>query len=124
MNIVDSSGWLEYLAGSANAVNYAAPIEDDANLLVPSIIVFEVQKRLLVQHKDELAAKALIMMEQGQEIFINHELAIFAAQISRKHNLSLADSIIYASALTHDAALWTQYEHFKNIPKVNYFEKK
>src|SRR5579872_7371860 len=97
MNIVDSSGWLEYLAGSVNAINYAAPIEDDENLLVPSIIVFEVQKRLLIQENDELASKALIMMEQGKEILINHELAIFAAQLSKKHTLSLADSIIYAS---------------------------
>src|SRR5439155_26592504 len=101
---------------------YASSIEDDENLLVPSIVVFEVQKRLLVQEKDELASKALMMMEQGKEILIDHELAIFAAQLSRKHTLSLADSIIYASALKHNATLWTQDEHFKSLPKVNYFE--
>src|SRR5437763_9467948 len=104
MNIVDSSGWLEYLAGSVNAINYAPSIEDDENLLVPSIIVFEVQKRLLVQGKDELASQAFRMMEQGREILIDHELAIYAAQLSKRHSLSLADSIIYASVLINNAS--------------------
>lgn len=37
MNLVDSSGWLEYFADGPNAEFFAPPIEDAANLIVPSI---------------------------------------------------------------------------------------
>lgn len=123
MNIVDSSGWLEYLAGSSNASNYAASIEDNENLLVPTIIVYEVQKKLLTEGKDDLASKALILHEQGRIVTIDQEIAILASRLSIKYKLPLADSIIYAVAKRHNAILWTQDEHFEGLPNVRYFTK-
>lgn len=107
-------------------MHYAASIEDDATLLVPSIsiIVYEVQKCLIIQNEDELASKAMILFEQGEEIKIDHKITMYASILSKKHNLSLADSIIYAVTMIYDAILWTQDEHFEGLPNVKYFKKK
>jgi hypothetical protein len=36
----------------------------------------------------------------------------------------MADSFIYATARTFGATLWTQDDHFKGLPQVNYKEAK
>ena len=52
MNVVDSSAWLEYLADGPNADFFAAPIEASAELLIPTVSLYEVFKRVL-QHKTQ-----------------------------------------------------------------------
>ena len=112
MNSVVSSGWLEYFTGGKNAPFFFAPaIEDTENLLVPVICTFEVYKK--------------ISQEQGQgaaEIRIA-QIALSAAIISAEIKLPMADSIILATARDFQASLWTQDEHFKDIPGVQYAKK-
>ena len=45
MNVVDSSGWLEYFADGPNAAFFAPPIKDLEHLIVPTISILEVFKR-------------------------------------------------------------------------------
>ncbi len=118
-NVVDSSGWLEYFTDSERASLFAFPIEDIENLLVPVICIYEVFKKVLRERGEDDALRAVSMMQAGQVIDLDTGLALEAA----RHSLSLADSIIYATAMRHDATLWTQDEHFKDLPKVRFFPR-
>jgi predicted nucleic acid-binding protein len=124
MNVVDSSGWLEYFADGSNADFFAPAITDEPNLVVPTICMFEVFKRLSVQLGKEQALQAMGMLYRGQLAALSDEIALQAALLLLEHKLPLADSIILATARAHKATLWTQDEHFKNLPGVEYIEKK
>ena len=124
MNIVDSSGWLEYFAGGQNAAFFAEAIEDTAHLVVPAICIFEVFKRLMVQIGENGALVIIADMHQGQVADITAAIALQAAKISIELKIAMADSIILATARTYDAKLWTQDADFKDIPGVEFIAKK
>lgn len=118
-NVVDSSGWLEYLKGSERAGLFSAAAEDTANLIVPVISVYEVFKKFLRDRNESDAREAIGTMMNGHVVDVDLPLVLEAAKL----NLPLADSIIYATAQRFDATLWTQDEDFKGLPKVRYFAK-
>jgi len=124
MNQVDSSGWIEYFEDGGNADYFSVAIRDVDNLLVPAICAYEVFKRISLKHGEEDALQAIGFMSLGREVDLDRETAISAAQISLESKLAMADSIILATARAHDATLWTQDEHFKDIPGVKFVEKK
>ncbi len=123
MNVVDSSGWLEYFADGSNADFFAPAITDEPKLVVPTICMFEVFKRLSVQRGKEQALRAMGMLYRGLLVALSDEIAFQAALLSLEHKLPLADSVILATARLHQAILWTQDEHFKNLPGVEYIQK-
>ncbi len=118
-NVVDSSGWLEYFTDSDRAPLFASAIEDAENLFVPVISIYEVFKKVLRERGEDDALQATSTMQSGQLIDLDCALALEAA----RHPLPLADSIIYATAMRHEATLWTQDEHFKGLPGVRYFPR-
>ena len=119
MNVVDSSGWLEYFTDSERAPLFAPAIEDAESLLVPVIILYEVCKKVLRERGENAALQIASMMQTGRIIDLDSSLALEAM----RHPLPLADSLIYATALRHGATLWTQDEHFQDLPQVRYFPK-
>jgi toxin FitB len=123
LNIVDSSAWLSYFAGDDNAEYFSEPIENTADLLVPSITIAEVFKIILRQRDEDSALAAIAQMEQGQVILLDSRLAIDAAYYGLKYKLPLADSIIYATAMKYDAIIWTQDNDFESLSGVRYFPK-
>jgi toxin FitB len=123
LNIVDSSAWLAYFAGDSNAEYFAEPIENTSELLVPSITLAEVFKIILRQRDEDIALTAIAQMEQGKVIVLDSRLAVDAAYYGLKHKLPLADSIIYATAMKHDAVIWTQDNDFESLNGVKYFPK-
>lgn len=120
MNVVDSSGWLEYFADTPRARLFASAIEDTAHLLVPSLSVYEVFKKVRRERGESDALFAISAMLEGRVIELDVSLAIDAGRL----DLPLADSIIYATAHRHGAALWTQDEDFEGLPNVKYFPRK
>lgn len=118
-NIVDSSAWLEYLAGSPKASQFAAAIEDVGNLVVPVITIYEVFKKVLRERGEGDALQVASLMQSGEVVDLNLPLAMDAAHLK----LPFADSIIYATAMSRGATLWTQDDHFKDLPGVRYFPK-
>ncbi|CAK0743984.1 Twitching motility protein PilT [Gammaproteobacteria bacterium] len=118
-NIVDSSGWLEYFIDSDRAALFAPAIEDSKNLLVPVIILYEVFKKVLRERGEINAIRIANFMRKGRVIDLDSSLALNAA----RYSLPLADSIIYATAIGHFATLWTQDDHFKDLPGVRFFPK-
>ena len=123
MNIVDSSGWLEYFADGPHADFFAPALEDVSKLLVPSISVYEVFKRVYQQRGEDAALEAFSAMAQGLIIELDTTLALNAAKLSVTYKLPMADSIILATAHAHQAVLWTQDADFKDIPGVQYLPK-
>ena len=119
-NVVDSSGWLEYLADTKRAELFAPAIEDTANLVVPVITLYEVFKKVLRECGENDAFQIVAVMQQGEVIELDSSLALEAG----RHPLPLADSLIYATALRHRAILWTQDEHFKGLDQVRFLSKK
>lgn len=123
MNVVDSSGWLEYLADGPNASFFAPAIENVRELITPSISLYEVFKRVLQQRGEDDALRAIAVMAQGQVIDLDTTLALEAAKTSVELRLPMADSIILATARAFDATVWTQDEDFDGIEGVQYVEK-
>ena len=123
MNVVDSSGWLEYFADEANADFFAEAIENIAELLVPAISIYEVFKRVYQQRGEGDALQSVAMMEQGQVVELDRTLALSAAKISIDLKIPMADSIILATARSYKATLWTQDVDFKEMEGVQYIEK-
>ena len=120
MNVVDSSAWLEYFANGPNAAFFAPAIEKTSDLLVPSLTLYEVFKRVLQQRDEGHALQAVAVMEQGSVIDLDAPLALIAARTSIEQRLPLGDSIVLATARTHDAVLWTQDADFKGMAGVEY----
>jgi predicted nucleic acid-binding protein len=118
-NVVDSSGWLEYLADTERAPLFAPPLEDGANLIVPVISIYEVFKKVLRERGEDDAIHVAGLMQAGQLVDLDIGLALEAARLP----LPLADSLIYAAAMRVGATLWTQDAHFEGMPNVRYFEK-
>ena len=102
MNIVDSSGWLEYFAGGPNADFFAKPIEATAELIVPTLSIYEVFKRVLQQRGEGDALQAVALMHQGRVVDLTTTIAVAAARSSVDLTLPMADSVMLASARAFD----------------------
>ncbi|MBX9812694.1 MAG: type II toxin-antitoxin system VapC family toxin [Burkholderiales bacterium] len=124
MNVVDSSGWLEYFSDGPNAAFFAPAIEATRELLVPTLSLYEVFKRVLQQRGEGEALQAVALMQQGRIVELTASLALAAAKAGIEHRLPLADSIMLATARAHDAILWTQEADFERVTGVKYVAKK
>jgi len=124
MNVVDSCGWLEYFAAGPNSFFFAEPLEDTANLFVPTLCIYEVFKHVLIQRNKDKALQAVAYMLQGKVIELDTSIALEAAKISLYLKLPMADSIILATTRSLPAVLWTQDADFKGVDGINYIERK
>ncbi|MBD5803368.1 hypothetical protein AZOA_28040 [Azoarcus sp. Aa7] len=114
MNLVDSCGWLEYFANGANADFFAPAVEDIDQLLVPSLCLFEVFKRVLQQPSESDALRCIDLTDH---------IALNAARLSVDLKLAMADSVILCTARQHHATLWTQGSHFDGVAGVRFVGK-
>ena len=123
MNVVDSSGWLEYFADGPNADFFAAPILAVEELIVSTISIYEVFKRVLQQRDESQALQAVAIMQQGTVVDLSSTLALSAAKLSDDLQLPMADSIMLATAQAYQGTLWTQDADFDGLPGVNFIIK-
>ncbi len=124
MNLVDSCGWLEYLADGPNAAFFAPAIENTENLIVPTSCVLEVFKRVLQQKGEDAALQAVALMQQGLLIDLDSGVAVNAAKVSHEIKLPLADAVIVATSRIHSAVIWTQDSDLKGIEGVKFVNKR
>jgi predicted nucleic acid-binding protein len=104
-------------------VAVASVIENPDELIVPTITLYEVYKKLLAEKGEEYALKVISYMQTGIVIELTAHLSLAAAKISRKQKLPMVDSIIYATSQQHSAVIFSCDKHFKDIPSVRYFPK-
>lgn len=119
-NVVDSSAWLEYLADGPNASEFAGAIEAVRTLVVPTIVISEVLRRLEAQGRRAIIPDVLAQMRQAAVVPLDDQLAVDAATLGKRQGLALADSIVYATTQAVGGTLWTQDEDFKALPKVEF----
>ena len=124
MNVVDSSGWLEYFADGPNASFFAPAIRDTHHLVVPTLSLLEVFKRVLQQRDEDAALQAVAVMQQGDVVDLTLRVALEAARLGHDLKLPPADSIMLATARLHKAMLWTQDSDFKHQDDVKYIVKR
>lgn len=124
MNVVDSSAWLEYFANGPNAAFFATAVEKIDDLIVPSLTIYEVFKRVLQQRNEGDALQAVAVMQQGEVVDLDARIALSAARISLEYKLPMADSVVLATARAHGATLWTQDADLKDLPGVQYRKKR
>jgi predicted nucleic acid-binding protein len=124
MNLVDASGWLEFFADGPNASFFATPLENNDELVVPTISIYEVFKSILRQRNESAGLQAVALMKQGQVIDLTTNISMMAAKLSLEHNIPMADSIILSTSHYYQATVWTQDDDFKGLKGVKYIRKK
>ena len=124
MNVVDSSGWIEYFTEGPNSGFFAGAIEKVDELIVPALAVYEVFKWVSRERGETQALKAVAHMQLGEVVDLDSKLAIYAARLSLQTKLPMADSIVYATARASEATLWTQDDDFEGLDGVKYIAKK
>lgn len=124
MNLVDSSAWLEYFAAGPQAGRFAGVIEDVEQLLVPTIVLLEVTRRVMQEGDEDAALQIAAMLHQGRIVPLDTGIALSAANLGVAHKLPLADSIIYAIAKQHAATIWTLDADFSDLADVRCFPKR
>ncbi len=124
MNLVDTSGWLEYLADTKNAKNFAEAIENTDELIVSSINIYETYKKVLKERDEDAAIQIIGLMKQSKVFDVTSTIAVQAAKLSYEKDIPMADSIIYITAKENDAIVWTQDADLKGLEGVKYFNKK
>ena len=123
MNVVDSSGWIEYFIDTTNADNFAPAIEKTALLIVPALSFFEVH-RYLSRHADvKRREECLDVMQRGTVIELTTARAIAASNIAQKYKLAMADAVMYSIAQEFNATFWTQDVDYKDLPGVAFHAK-
>lgn len=123
MNVVDSSGWLEFLADGPNADAFSEPILKPEILLVPVMSIYEVFKKVLLERDETTALQVVALMMQGRLVELDADLALTGAKLSIELRLPMADSLILSTARQHGATLWTQDKDFAGMDGVQYFPK-
>ncbi|GBU22335.1 hypothetical protein R80B4_02242 [Fibrobacteres bacterium R8-0-B4] len=122
MNIVDSSLWIEFFAGTKLDISIIDVIRKTKSLCVPAICLYEVHKKFINDNDIEKADLAVDIMKIGIVIDIDSEIAVLASNVSKQYKFPMADSIIYATAEIYNAEIYTQDKHFENLERVRYFE--
>ena len=123
MNIIDSSGWLEYFSDGPSAHFFLEPLNDAASLIVPVITIYEVFKVVLREATENDALQAVAAMQKGKLVNLDPYIAMNASKLSLQYDIPMADSIILATSQAHKCVLWTQDSDFQNIENVKYFPK-
>ncbi len=123
MNLVDSSGWVEYLQDTPRADLFATAIEDRNHLLVPNIALFEVHRVLSRSLPADLVNRCLDVMRLGRVLDLTDARAVAASHIAAQHKLAMADAAMYAIALEFGASFWTQDVDYQGLPGVRYQAK-
>ncbi|MDJ0816413.1 MAG: type II toxin-antitoxin system VapC family toxin [Desulfobacterales bacterium] len=124
MNLVDSSGWLEFFADGPNASFFAAPLKKVDELIVPTISIYEVFKSVLRQRDESAGLQAVALMKQGEVIDLTIDISMKAAKLSLDHKIPMADSIILATGRLYQATIWTQDVDFKGLKDVKFIHTK
>ena len=122
MNLVDSSGWLEYFADGKNAGHFAPVVSNTERLIVSTINIYEVYKKVISEKDEDSALQAVAMMQQAKVIEVTASIAVQASKLSYIFKLPMADSLIYVTARDHNAIVWTQDADFKELEGIRYFK--
>ncbi len=118
--LVDSSGWIEFFSGGPLADRYGPYLKDPSNVITPTIVLYEVYKKIKREYGEETAVLAVGQLNSTKIIPLSESLALFAADLSLQHGLAMADAIVYATSQDQGARLITSDADLKDLPNVVY----
>jgi predicted nucleic acid-binding protein len=118
LSLVDSSGWIEYIGDGPKADAFGKYLHDNFFLVVPSIVFYEVHKKLLLTNNEAALRRFVSHAFRAIQVPMDAEVAAEAAKTSVLHRLAMADAVIYATAQMHDAQLITADPDFRGLPGV------
>jgi predicted nucleic acid-binding protein len=118
--VVDSSGWIEFLSSGPRAKPYTAYIARPSELITPTIVLYEVYKRIKRDRGEEAALASVGQLHATDLIPLTETIALLAADVSLHQGLAMADAIIYATALEQGAQIVTSDADLKDLPGVVY----
>lgn len=118
MFLVDSSGWIEFFTNGALAEEYATYIKNPFRIITPTIVLYEVYKKIKRERTEEEALTAIAVIKKTSVVHLSESIALFAADLSIKYSLPMADAIVYATALETDCRVVTSDTHFAGLDKV------
>ena len=118
--LVDSSGWIEYFSGGPLAERYGSYLGRPAELITPTIVVYEVYKKIKRERGEELALRVTASLTATEVIPLTESIALLAADVSLQYGLAMADAIIYATARDQEARVLTSNADLKDLPEVVY----
>ncbi len=126
MILIDSYGWIEYFGDGPLADSYATFIEhaDDKSTVTPTIVIYEVYKKIKSVKGEEKALEAYAQMTRTKIVDLTSSLGVEAADVNISLKLGIADSIIVAAAKTYDAQIVTSDQHLKTMDRVKFISKK
>lgn len=123
MKVVDSSGWVEFLSDGALADQWSRHLEDLAQVLTPTVVLFEVYRWVKRERGEPEALAVAAQLEKTRLVPLTPTIALTAADYGLEHGLAMADAIVYATAAIHRAGLVTSDRDFAALPGVTYLEK-
>jgi predicted nucleic acid-binding protein len=124
VNVVDSSGWIEFFTGGSFARRFEPYLADDGEVLTPTIVLYEVYKLVRRERTEEDALRAAAALKRTTVVPLTDSIALVAADLALELGLAMADAIVYATARLHGAEVITSDEDFEGLPGVKYFGKK
>jgi predicted nucleic acid-binding protein len=121
--VIDSSGWVEFFTNGALANEYATRIRTIGAIVTPTIVLYEVYKRLKRDVSEDDALVAIGAMGRSRVVQLDDELALTAADVSLALGLAMADAIVLATARAFDAELITSDADFARVPGVTFLRR-
>ncbi len=118
MFLVNSSGWIEFFTDGPLAKEYARHLKDPTRIVTPTIVLYEVYKKIKRERTEEDTLTAVSLMNRTSVVDLTESIALFAADLSIKHSLPMADALVYATTLEHNCRLVTSDAHFKKLDRV------
>jgi len=119
VKLVDSCGWLHLFKNTALANTYRNILQE-TDLLVPTIVLYEVAKVLKRDIGESVSMACALRMQQSTVVGLTDVLALEAADVALERGLAMADAIIYATAQRYDARLYSSDADLKGLPGVQF----
>ena len=124
MKLVDSIGWIEFFTDGPLSNEYYTYLKEPATLLTPTIVLYEVYKKVKMERSEEEALVAAAQIAKTQMIPLTEQIALSAADLSIRYKLPMADAILYATGLSENARIITSDSHFEKLPGVTFLKRK
>lgn len=118
--LLDSSGWIEFFTGGPLAERYAAYLTPRYKVITPTIVLYEVYKKIKRERGEETAILFAGRLHATHVVHLTESIAYLAADVSLRHGLAMADAIVYATGKDQEAAVVTGDADLKDLPGVIY----
>lgn len=123
MSLVDSVGWIEFFTDGPLAGAYAKHLRKPEDVVVPTVVLYEVYKKIKSEKGEDSALMAMATMQSARVVPLTGDLSLSAADASLNYKLAMADAIVYASAIQEGVRLVTSDKDLKDLPQVVYYPK-